>query len=244
VAYRTSTILSTKFKPRSRLNVRCHRGRIWSTSHGQTWLEGRADHKERNRIARSPWKLNGAHHGVRPLVEIQILHFSSHFLIFFLIMYHLNRKHTNFQLNWTDGVAYRNSTIFSIKFNAPSRLWVRCLRIRIGASSYGYSWLGRHSRSQRKKKHNTIGTKAQRSSQRGQATTRNPNFALFALIFLIFFLFSTTQIGSSRTFSSIGQKVWPIEIIQLLAWNLKHHPGSVVGAVQVKFVPLAVGKPD
>jgi hypothetical protein len=37
--------------------------------------EGTADHKERNNTARSARKLNGAHHGVRPLVEIQILHF-------------------------------------------------------------------------------------------------------------------------------------------------------------------------
>jgi hypothetical protein len=39
--------------------------------------EGTTNHKERNSIAR---KLNGAHHGVRPLVEIQILHF---LLLFF-----------------------------------------------------------------------------------------------------------------------------------------------------------------
>jgi hypothetical protein len=39
--------------------------------------EGPTDHKKRNSIAR---KLNGAHHGVRPLVEIQILHF---LLLFF-----------------------------------------------------------------------------------------------------------------------------------------------------------------
>jgi hypothetical protein len=37
--------------------------------------KGTVDHKERNNIARSARKLNGAHHGVRPLVEIQILHF-------------------------------------------------------------------------------------------------------------------------------------------------------------------------
>jgi type I restriction-modification system DNA methylase subunit len=42
--------------------------------------EGTIDHKERNNTTRSAWKLNGAHHGVRPLVEIQILHF---FLLFF-----------------------------------------------------------------------------------------------------------------------------------------------------------------
>jgi hypothetical protein len=32
--------------------------------------KGTADHKERNNIARLARKLNGAHHGVRPLVEI------------------------------------------------------------------------------------------------------------------------------------------------------------------------------
>jgi hypothetical protein len=59
--------------------------------------EGTTDHKERNNTARSARKLNGAHHGVRPLVEIQILHFLLlFFLIFFLILYDLNMKHTNF----------------------------------------------------------------------------------------------------------------------------------------------------
>jgi hypothetical protein len=32
--------------------------------------EGTIDHKERNSTSRSARKLNGAHHGVRPLVEI------------------------------------------------------------------------------------------------------------------------------------------------------------------------------
>jgi hypothetical protein len=45
--------------------------------------EGTVDHKERNNTSRSARKLNGAHHGVRPLVEIQILHFLLSFLIFF-----------------------------------------------------------------------------------------------------------------------------------------------------------------
>jgi hypothetical protein len=35
-------------------------------------MEGTADHKERNNIAQSAQKPNGAHHEVRPLVEIQI----------------------------------------------------------------------------------------------------------------------------------------------------------------------------
>jgi hypothetical protein len=52
--------------------------------------EGTIDHKERNSTPRSARKLNRAHHGVRPLVEIQILHF---LLLFFD---DLNRKHTNF----------------------------------------------------------------------------------------------------------------------------------------------------
>jgi hypothetical protein len=84
--------------------------------------EGTIDHKERNSIARSARKLNGAHHGVRPLVEIQILHFLLLFFYIFLILYYLNRKQSNFQLNWAEGVAYRNSTIFSMKFKAPSWL--------------------------------------------------------------------------------------------------------------------------
>jgi hypothetical protein len=37
--------------------------------------EGTTDHKQRNSTTRSARKLNGAHHGVRPLVEIQKLHF-------------------------------------------------------------------------------------------------------------------------------------------------------------------------
>jgi hypothetical protein len=46
--------------------------------------EGIADHIERNNTARSARKLNGAHHGFRLLVEIQILHF---LLLFFLIFF-------------------------------------------------------------------------------------------------------------------------------------------------------------
>jgi hypothetical protein len=61
-------------------------------------------------------------------------------LIFFLIMYDLNREHTNFHLNWAEGVACRNSTIFCTKFKAPSQ--VRCLRSQIWASSRGQTHLG------------------------------------------------------------------------------------------------------
>jgi hypothetical protein len=38
--------------------------------------------------------------------------------------------------------------------------------------------------------------------------------------------------------------MWPIEIPQFLAQNLKYHPGSELGALEVKFEPLPVGKPD
>jgi hypothetical protein len=60
--------------------------------------KGTIDHKERNSTTRSAQKLNGAHHRVRPLVEIQILYFLLLFFDLFLILYDLNRKHTNFQL--------------------------------------------------------------------------------------------------------------------------------------------------
>jgi hypothetical protein len=60
--------------------------------------KGTTDHKERNSTTRSTQKLNGAHHRVRPLVEIQILYFLLLFFDLFLILYDLNRKHTNFQL--------------------------------------------------------------------------------------------------------------------------------------------------
>jgi hypothetical protein len=39
-------------------------------------------------------------------------------------------------------------------------------------------------------------------------------------------------------------KVWPIEIPQVLARNLKRHPGSELGALEFEFGPLPVGKSD
>jgi hypothetical protein len=51
---------------------------------GKSEMEGTVDHKERNSKTRSARKLNGAHHGVRALVEIQILHF---LLVFFLYFF-------------------------------------------------------------------------------------------------------------------------------------------------------------
>jgi hypothetical protein len=38
--------------------------------------------------------------------------------------------------------------------------------------------------------------------------------------------------------------VWPIEISQFLAQNLKHHPSSELCALEVEFGPLLVGKPN
>jgi hypothetical protein len=56
--------------------------------------KGTTDHKEKNNTTLSARKLNGAHHRVRPQVEIYFFTFCSYFFIF--IMLHLNRKHTNF----------------------------------------------------------------------------------------------------------------------------------------------------
>jgi hypothetical protein len=47
---------------------------------GKSELEGTVHHDERNSKTRSARKLNGAHHGVMALVEIQILYFSLLFL--------------------------------------------------------------------------------------------------------------------------------------------------------------------
>jgi hypothetical protein len=38
--------------------------------------------------------------------------------------------------------------------------------------------------------------------------------------------------------------VWPIEIPQFLVQNLKHNPDSELGALEVKFGPHPMGKPD
>jgi hypothetical protein len=53
-----------------------------------------------------------------------------------------------------------------------------------------------------------------------------------------------TYIGSTPIFNPVGQKVWPIEIPQFSARNLKHHPRSELGALEVKFGNLPMGKPD
>jgi hypothetical protein len=38
--------------------------------------------------------------------------------------------------------------------------------------------------------------------------------------------------------------MWPIEILQFSARNLKQHLRSELGALEVEFRPLVVGKPD
>jgi hypothetical protein len=72
-----------------------------------------------------------------------------------------------------------------------------------------------------------ISTKAQRSSPRGQATV------------LILY-----HIRKHNNFQLNWRKVWPVEIPQFLAWNLNDHPGSELGALEVEFGPLPMGKPD
>jgi hypothetical protein len=156
-----------KFKAPSRLWVRCLRSRIWASSCGQTRLGGHnrlQRKKQHNTICMKAQRSSpgGQTTSRNPYFAL----FALIFLIFFVILYHL-RKHTNFQLNWIECVAYWNSTSFSLKFRAPSRLWVRCLRIWIWASSHGEIRLGRHSRSQGKKQHSTISEKPQQSSPRG-----------------------------------------------------------------------------
>jgi hypothetical protein len=175
-----------KFKEPSRVWVRCLRSWIWASSRGQTRLgrHSKSQRKKQHNTICTKAKRSSPR-GYTTSRNPNFALFALIFLIFFVILYHL-RKHTNFQLNWTEGVAYRNSTIFSTKFKVPSRLWVRCLRSRIWASSHGQNWLGRHIRSQREQQHNTVSLKAQCSSPRGQATSRNQNFALFSYLFDIF----------------------------------------------------------
>jgi hypothetical protein len=38
--------------------------------------------------------------------------------------------------------------------------------------------------------------------------------------------------------------VWPIKIPQFLARNLKHHPNSELGDLEVEFGPLPISKPN
>jgi hypothetical protein len=128
------------------------RSRISKSSHGQTRL-GRHNRwqrkKHHNTISTKAQRSSPRGQGTSR--NPNFVYFALIFWYLFLILYHLNRKHTNFQLNQAEGVAYRNSTFFWLKFEAPSRLWVRCLRSQIWASTCGKTRLGRHNRSQRKK---------------------------------------------------------------------------------------------
>jgi hypothetical protein len=158
VAYKNSTIFSTKFKAPYRLWVRCLRSRIWASSHGQTRLGrhiGSQSEKQHNTVSlKAQWS---SQRGQATSRNRNFALFSYLFDIFSDSV-SLNWKHTNFWLNWTEGVAYRNSTIFCSKFKEQSRLSIRCLRSRIWASSHGQTRLGRHNRSEGKKHHNTINT--------------------------------------------------------------------------------------
>jgi hypothetical protein len=104
---------------------------------------------------------------------------------------------------------------------------------------------GRHNKSQRKKQHNTISTKVQRSSPQGQTTSRNLKFALFALIFLIFFFLIFYDLN--RKYINF-QLNWTEGVTYrnstISTQNLKHHPDSELGALEVEFVSLPMGKPD
>jgi hypothetical protein len=173
-----------KFQPPSRFWVRCLRSRIWASSREQTRL-GRHN-RSRRKEQHNKVSLNAQRSSPRGQATSRNRNFALFVLIcliFFLIPYYLNWKHNNFQHNWTEGVAYRNYTIFCMKFKPPSQLWVRCLRSWIWASSHGQNRLGRHNISQRKKQQNMISTKARWSTPRGQNTSRKPNIALFARIF-------------------------------------------------------------
>jgi hypothetical protein len=102
---------------------------------------------------------------------------------------------------------------------------------------------GRHNRSQRKKQHITINTKAQRSSPWGHTTSRNPNFALFALIFFDIFLILYDLSRKHTNFQLNWIEGVAYKNSTILAQNLKYYPGSEFGALEVEFEPLPVGKP-
>jgi hypothetical protein len=140
-----------KFKAPSWLRVRCPRSWIWASSQGQTrlWRHSRSQRKKQHSTT-STKAQRSLPRGQANSRNPNFVLFALIFLIFFPILYHSNRKLTNFQLNGTEGVAYRNYTNFSTKFKAPSRHWVRCLTNQICASCCGQTRLGRHIISQGK----------------------------------------------------------------------------------------------
>jgi hypothetical protein len=151
--------------------------------------------------------------------------------------------HINLWLNWTEGFAYRNSTIFRSKFKAQSRLSIRCLRSRIWASSPRQTQIGRHSRSQGKKHHNTISTKAKRSYHGVRALLEIWILHILLLFFLIFFLILYHLNRKHNNFQLNWKEDVAYRNSTISAWNLKHHPGSELGALEVEFGPHPMGKP-
>jgi hypothetical protein len=112
--------------------------------------------------------------------------FARVFLIFFLIRYHLNRKRTIFQLNWTEGVAYRNFTILvrNLKHHLSSKLGgleVEFRNLPVGKPHKE----GTTDHKERKTQHDPHESSMEPAM--GQTTCRNPNFALFAVNFFIHF---------------------------------------------------------
>jgi hypothetical protein len=87
-----------------------------------------------------------------------------------------------------------------------------------------------------------ISMKAQRTSPRGQATIRNPNFTPFAPIFSYFLIFYQLRKHTNSQVNLIIGVAYRNSTI--LAWNLKHHLGSKLGALEVEFETLPVGKTD
>jgi hypothetical protein len=69
-------------------------------------------------------------------------------------------------------------------------------------------------------------------------------FCTFCSYFFDIFLILYYLNRKHTNFHTIRPKVWPIEIPQFLAPNLKHHPGSELGAFEAEFEPLPTGKPD
>jgi hypothetical protein len=53
-----------------------------------------------------------------------------------LIQQHLNRNHTKIQLNWTEGVAYRKSAIFSTNFKETWKAEQTILEVDFGQSNF------------------------------------------------------------------------------------------------------------
>jgi hypothetical protein len=84
VPYRNTTIFSMNLKHHPSSELGALEVEFGPLPKGKPDYEGTADRKERNSTARSARKHNGADQEVRPLLEIQILHF---LLLFFSIFF-------------------------------------------------------------------------------------------------------------------------------------------------------------